>query len=75
METIFSVALWSFLQQSEVLEVIGRSVFDLVPAVDAPCWVGDEVVPHDSPDHQDEQGGNQEIGDASPEHPPFLERG
>ena len=49
-------------------------MFDLVPAVDAPCWVGDEVVPHDSPDHQDEQGGNQEVGDASPEHPAFLER-
>ena len=46
-----------------------------VPAVDAPRWVGDEVVPHDSPDHQDEQGWNQEVGDASPEHPAFLERG
>ena len=49
-------------------------VDDLIPAVDAPCWVGDEVVHHDSPDHQDEQGGNQEVGDASPEHPAFLER-
>ena len=30
------------------------------------------VVEHNSPDEEDQQSGNQEVGCARPEHPDFL---
>ena len=36
-------------------------------------WIDNEMMRHRRPDEEDQKGGNEEVCDASPDHPNFLE--
>ena len=44
-----------------------------LPGVYAHGWVANVVVDHHPPDEEDQQRRNQEVCDARPDHPNFLE--
>ena len=45
-----------------------------LPAVHAVGWIDNIVVEHHPPDEEDQQRRDEEVREARPEHPKFLER-